>query len=65
MKLLPAYAQIKIPINNEAARKKLTQTQTIRIKNEIKFLYKEKQKLNTQLYHRLHIAVKGPLKKIR
>lgn len=40
-KLVPKYAQIKMPINNEAARKALTQTQTIRIKNKIKFLYKK------------------------
>jgi hypothetical protein len=36
MKLIPKYTQIKIQMNNEAARKTLTQTKTIRIKNEIK-----------------------------
>jgi hypothetical protein len=54
MKLIPKYAQIKIPINNEAAKKTLSQTHTLRIKNEIKFLYKKKQSLNIQLYH-IHI----------
>jgi hypothetical protein len=55
MRLVPKYAQIKIPTNNEAARKTLTQTQTqtqtMHIKNEINFLYKKKLKLHTQLYH--------------
>jgi hypothetical protein len=36
---------MKIPIN-EAARKMQTQAQMLRIKNEIKFLYKKKQQLN-------------------
>jgi hypothetical protein len=54
MKLVPKYAHIKIPTNNEVAKKKQTQAQTLCIKNEIKFLYKKKQQLNTQLYH-IHI----------
>jgi hypothetical protein len=54
MKLIPKYEQIKIPINNEAAEKILSQTRTLRIKNEITFLYKKKQSLNIQLYH-IHI----------
>ena len=48
---MPKYASTKLPINNEAAKKTQTQAQTLRIKNEIKFLYKKKQQLNTQLYH--------------
>jgi hypothetical protein len=48
-----AMAQIKIPTNNEAAKKTLIQAETLRIKNEIKFLYIKKQQ-NTQLY-RIHI----------
>jgi hypothetical protein len=40
---------MKIPTNSEAAKKTRTQAQTLRIKNEIKFLYKKKQQLNTQL----------------
>jgi hypothetical protein len=35
----------------EAAKKTQTQAQILCIKNEIKFLYKKKQQLNTQLYH--------------
>jgi hypothetical protein len=42
---------MKIPTNNEAAKGTQTQAQTLQIKNEIKFLYKKKQQLNTQLYH--------------
>jgi hypothetical protein len=50
-KLIPKYAYVKIPTNkNEAARRTQTQAQTLRIKNEIKFLHKKKQ-LNTQLYY--------------
>ena len=51
-RLLPRYAHIKIPEYNEAAKKTKTQAQIIRIKNEIKFLYKKKEQLNTQLYYK-------------
>jgi flagellar basal body-associated protein FliL len=51
MKLIPKYAQIKFPVNNEAAKKTLSQTRTLRIKNEINLLYKKKQNLNTTLPH--------------
>jgi hypothetical protein len=50
-KLVPNYARIKLYINNEAPAKTQTQTQTLRIKNEIKFLYRKKQQINEQLYH--------------
>jgi hypothetical protein len=49
-KITPKYALIKIPTINEAAKKTKTQAQTLRIKNEIKFVYKKKQQLNVQLY---------------
>jgi hypothetical protein len=42
-KFIPKYARMKITRNNEAARKTQTQAQTLRINNEIKFLYKNKQ----------------------
>jgi hypothetical protein len=42
---------MKLSTNNEAARKTQTQAQTLCIKNEIKFLHKKKQQLNTQLFH--------------
>jgi hypothetical protein len=42
MKVIPKYTQIKLPINipitNEVEKKTLSQTHTLRIKNEIKFL---------------------------
>jgi hypothetical protein len=36
--------------NNIAARKTQTQVKTIRIYNEIKFLYRKKKQLNNELY---------------
>jgi queuine/archaeosine tRNA-ribosyltransferase len=50
-KLVPKYAHIKITTANEVAKKTQTQAQTLLIKNEIKFLYKKKQQLYTQLCH--------------
>jgi hypothetical protein len=40
---------MKAITNREAARRTQIQAQTLRIKNEIKFLYKKKQQLNTTL----------------
>jgi hypothetical protein len=51
MRLVPKNAQIEIPTHNEAARKTLTQAQILDIENEIKFLHKKKQKLNTTIPH--------------
>jgi hypothetical protein len=53
-KLIPKYAHIKTPPNNEAAKKMPTEAQKLRIKNEVKFLYKKQKQLNTQLFH-IHI----------
>jgi hypothetical protein len=50
--IIPNYARIKIPTHNTAAKKTQKQAQPLRIKNEIKFLYRKKQQLNTQLYHK-------------
>jgi hypothetical protein len=50
-KLIPNYARINIPTYNNAAKKTQAQVQTLRIKNEIKFLYKKEQQLNIKLYH--------------
>jgi hypothetical protein len=52
MKIVPRYVHIKTLAHNIAAIK--TQTQTLRIKNEIKFLYKRKQQLDKELYY-IHI----------
>jgi hypothetical protein len=43
MNIVPRYAQITIQTYNTAARKTQIQARTLRIKNEIKFLYKKKQ----------------------
>ena len=48
--LIPRYAHINIPEYNEAAIKTKAKAQISRIKNEIQFLYKKKEQLNTQLY---------------
>jgi hypothetical protein len=50
-KLVPKHAHMRIPTNNEAARKTQTQAQILRIKKEIKFLYNKKKQLNIQLHH--------------
>jgi hypothetical protein len=47
MGITPNYAHIEIPTPNMAAKK----TQTLRIKSEMKFLYKKKQQLSLELYH--------------
>jgi hypothetical protein len=50
MNIVPRYAQMKIRTHNIAAKKTQIQAQTLRIKNEIRFLYKKKQQLNKELY---------------
>jgi quinol monooxygenase YgiN len=54
--ITPKYAQVHIKTANTSKAAKHTETQTrlLRIKNEVKFLYKKKQQLNKDLY-RLHI----------
>jgi hypothetical protein len=55
-KIVPKYARINIKTSNysKAAKQTETQTRTLRMKNEINFLYKKKFQLNKQLYI-LHI----------
>jgi hypothetical protein len=55
-KIAPKYARINIKTSNysKAAKQTETQTRTLRMKNEINFLYKKKFQLNKQLYT-LHI----------
>jgi hypothetical protein len=50
MKIVPRYVHIRALTHNIAAKK----TQTLRMKNEIKFLYKKKQQLNKELCY-IHI----------
>jgi len=48
--LIPKYANIKIPRTSKAASFTQTKTHTIRIKDEIRFLYMKKTLLNKSLY---------------
>jgi hypothetical protein len=54
--ITPKYANINIKTSkySEAAKRTETQTRTLRVKNEIKMLYKKKSMLNKTLYT-LHI----------
>jgi uncharacterized protein (DUF3084 family) len=51
MNIVPRYAHIKTKTYNIAARKTQIQAQTLRIKNEIKLIYKKKQQFNKELYY--------------
>ena len=50
-KIIPKYANIKIPYTSPATHAKQKKIHTIRLKDEIKFLYKKKEKLNNDLYN--------------
>jgi hypothetical protein len=52
--VIPKYAQINVPNTSPASHNTAKKIQTIRVKDEIKFLYKEKEQLNLELY-RCHI----------
>ena len=52
--VIPKYANIKIPCTSPATNVTQEKIQTIRLKDEIKFLYKQKEKLNNDLY-RIHL----------
>jgi hypothetical protein len=47
----PKYALIKVPNTSPAARQTRRKAETLQIKEEIKFLYAQKQHLNLQLLH--------------
>jgi flagella basal body P-ring formation protein FlgA len=49
--LIPTYAKIKVANTSTAAKLTQRKTQILRIKDEIRFLYKKKLQLNKQLYH--------------
>ena len=49
--LTPTYAKIKVANTSPAAIFTQRKTQILRIKDEIRFLYKKKLQLNKQLYH--------------
>jgi hypothetical protein len=46
MKIIQKYAQINLAAYNIAGKKTKTQAQKLRIKNEIKYLYRKKDHLN-------------------
>ena len=50
-KLTPTYAKIKIQDTNKAATKTKEQSQTLRIKNELKYLQIKKSEMNNNLYY--------------
>ena len=56
-KLTPAYAKIKIK-TNKAAPKTKEQSQTLRIKNELKCLQIKKSEINNNLYYLQNDGVK-------
>jgi len=49
-KIVPKYANIKVCTTSPAALRTKSKAQIIRIKEEIKFLYKKKDKVNKDLY---------------
>ena len=53
-KTVPNYANIKIPCTSPATQVTQKKVHIIRIKEEIKFLYRKKQKLNNDLY-KIHL----------
>jgi len=55
-KLTPNFARIKIPSYSPAAKATIVKTQTIKVREEIKFLYMKKQQLNKKLYY-LHLNI--------
>jgi hypothetical protein len=50
-KVIPNYAIFKIPFTSPASQVTQKKIHIIRIKDEIKFLYKKKRKLNRDLYN--------------
>jgi hypothetical protein len=55
-KLVPTYANIKIPNTSPAHKHTQRKITNIRIRDEIRYLHAKKQHLNTQLYH-LHLSL--------
>ena len=51
---VPSYANIKLPNTSPAARTTQRRVHSMRIRDEIRFLYKKKQQLNNTLY-KIHL----------
>ena len=56
--LTPTYAKIKIEDTNKAATKTKEQSQSLRIKNELKYLQIKKSEINNNLYYLQNDGVK-------
>jgi hypothetical protein len=54
--LTPAYARIKVPNTSPAHKNTQRKIPTVRVKDEIKFLYSKKQRINLQVYQ-LHLLL--------
>jgi len=52
--MVPRYADIKLPNTSPAARNTQKKVHNMRIRDEIRFLYKKKQQLNNTLY-KIHL----------
>jgi hypothetical protein len=48
--VIPNYAMVKVPFTSPVSTIKLRKAQLLHIKQEKKFLYKNKEHLNQQLY---------------
>ena len=55
---MEAYAKVKIKDTNKAATKTKEQSQTLRIKNELKYLQIKKSGINNNLYYLQNDGVK-------
>jgi hypothetical protein len=53
-KVIPNFVQLKFPNTSSASRSATKKMQTMRLKDENKFLHKKKEQLNRELY-RSHI----------
>jgi hypothetical protein len=49
--VIPNYAKIRVPNTSPAAQITMKKIHQIRIKDEIRFLHKKKQNLNSKLYN--------------
>jgi hypothetical protein len=49
-KVIPSYTQLRVPHNSPASHVTQQKAQILRIKDEIKFLYRRKDHLNKDLY---------------
>jgi hypothetical protein len=58
--IVPKYANINVPITSNAAHSTQARVSSIRIKDEIKFLYRKKDPLNKKLYQTIGTKTHRP-----